>query len=190
MSWLLYCGVNGDLLQEGLCHTQACCTQSLCSRPQLTHTSTGDTQTQFWLSLVVECAFWPFPGLSSSGDQVLGDGTVPGGLWSYSPPRSRPLGFLGALRECHLRCAVCLLWGADLRLQPSWPMSTIQDPRKMWLADGGLLTVWWRMLSLGPRLPLAFWLWLSPAYLSASGQTGASPQLARSPLGFAQSFVF
>ena len=134
--------------------------------------------------------FGPFPGLSSSGDQVLGDGTVPGGLWSYSPPRSRPLGFLGALRECHLRCAVCLLWGADLRLQPSWPMSTIQDPRKMWLADGGLLTVWWRMLSLGPRLPLAFWLWLSPACLSASGQAGASPQLARSPLGFAQSFVF
>ena len=78
MSWLLYCGVNGDLLQEGLCHTQACCTQSLCSRPLLTHTSTGDTQTQFWLSLVVECAFWPFPGLSSSGNQVFGEHTVPG----------------------------------------------------------------------------------------------------------------
>ena len=26
--WLLYSGVNGDLLQEGLCHTQVCCTQS------------------------------------------------------------------------------------------------------------------------------------------------------------------
>ena len=40
-------GVNGDLLQEGLCHTQFCCTQSpcLCSRPLLTHTSPGDTQT-------------------------------------------------------------------------------------------------------------------------------------------------
>ena len=24
-------GVNGDLLQEGLCHTQVCCTQSPCS---------------------------------------------------------------------------------------------------------------------------------------------------------------
>ena len=24
----LSCGVNGDLLQEGLCHTQVCCTQS------------------------------------------------------------------------------------------------------------------------------------------------------------------
>ena len=27
-SWLLYGGVNGNLLQEGLCHTQVCCTQS------------------------------------------------------------------------------------------------------------------------------------------------------------------
>ena len=49
----LYGGVNGDLLQESLCHTQVCCTQSPCScgRPLLTHTSAGDTQTQFCLSL-------------------------------------------------------------------------------------------------------------------------------------------
>ena len=61
----LYDGVNGDLLQEGLCHTQVCCTQSLCpcSRPLLTRTSTGDTQTlkgrsqrQVWLSLLR--VFW------------------------------------------------------------------------------------------------------------------------------------
>ena len=46
-SWWLYGGVNGDLLQEGLCHIQACCTQSPCpcSRPLLTRTSSGDTQT-------------------------------------------------------------------------------------------------------------------------------------------------
>ena len=51
--WWLYGGVNGDLLQEGLCHTQVCCTQSPCpcSSPLLTRTSTGDTQTQFCLSL-------------------------------------------------------------------------------------------------------------------------------------------
>ena len=51
--WRLYDGVNGDLLQEGLCHTQVCCTQSPCpcSRPLLTCTSTGDTQIQFSLSL-------------------------------------------------------------------------------------------------------------------------------------------
>ena len=45
--WQLYVGVNGSLLQEGLCHTQVCCTQSPfpCSMPLLTHTSAGDTQT-------------------------------------------------------------------------------------------------------------------------------------------------
>ena len=45
--WLLYGGVNGNFLQEGLCHTQVCCTQSpcLCGRPLLTHTSAGDAQT-------------------------------------------------------------------------------------------------------------------------------------------------
>ena len=49
----LYGGVNGDLLQEGLCHNQVYCTQSPCpcSCPLLTHTSAGDTQTQFCLSL-------------------------------------------------------------------------------------------------------------------------------------------
>ena len=51
--WQLYVGVNGDLLQEGLCHTQVYCTESPCpcGRPLLTRTSTGDTETQFWLSL-------------------------------------------------------------------------------------------------------------------------------------------
>ena len=40
--WGLYGGVNGDLLQEDLCHTQVCCIQSSCpcGRPLLTHTST------------------------------------------------------------------------------------------------------------------------------------------------------
>ena len=46
-----YGGVNGNLLQEGLCHTQVCCTQSPHRRVLLTSTTTGDTQTQFWLSL-------------------------------------------------------------------------------------------------------------------------------------------
>ena len=51
--WQLCGGVNGHLLQEGFCHTQVCCTQSpcLCGSPLLTHTSTGDAQTQFCLSL-------------------------------------------------------------------------------------------------------------------------------------------
>ena len=51
--WQFYGGVNGDLLQEGLCHTQVCSTQGPypCNSPLVTHTSTGDTQTQFCLSL-------------------------------------------------------------------------------------------------------------------------------------------
>ena len=51
--WQLFGGVNGSLLQEGLCHTQVCCTQSPCPgySPLLTHTSIGDTQTQVCLSL-------------------------------------------------------------------------------------------------------------------------------------------
>ena len=51
--WRLYGGINGDLLQEDLCHTQVCCIQSLfpCGNPLLTYTSTGDAQTQFCLSL-------------------------------------------------------------------------------------------------------------------------------------------
>ena len=50
--WMLYGGINGDLLQDGLCHTQVC-TQSPwpCSSPLLTRTCTGDAQTQFFLSL-------------------------------------------------------------------------------------------------------------------------------------------
>ena len=55
--WQLYGGVNGDLLQEGLCHTQVCGTQSPCpcGRPLLTHTSTGDTQTLKGRSGSVSC---------------------------------------------------------------------------------------------------------------------------------------
>ena len=50
--WWLCGRVNGDLLQEGLCHTHVCCTPSPCpcSRPLLIHTSAGDSQTQFWLT--------------------------------------------------------------------------------------------------------------------------------------------
>ena len=63
--WQLYGGVNGDLLQEGLCHTPDCWTQSPCScgSPLLTHTSTGDAQTQFCLSLCGFSGSWCTQGL-------------------------------------------------------------------------------------------------------------------------------
>ena len=66
--WQLYGGINGSLLQEGLCHTQVYSTQSPCpcDSPLLTHTSAGDTQTQFCLSLsgvsgswCTQCVFEP-----------------------------------------------------------------------------------------------------------------------------------
>ena len=45
--WRPYGGVNCDLLREGLCHIQVCCTQSPCpcGRLLLTCTSERDTQT-------------------------------------------------------------------------------------------------------------------------------------------------
>ena len=66
--WRLYDGVNGDLLQEGLCHTQVCCTQSPypCGSPLLSRTSSGDTQTQFCLSLCGVSGSWCTQGLFES----------------------------------------------------------------------------------------------------------------------------
>ena len=63
--WWFYGGVNGDLLQEGLCHTLVYCTQSPfpCSSPLLACTSTEDTQTQFWLSLCGVPGYWCTQGL-------------------------------------------------------------------------------------------------------------------------------
>ena len=63
--WQLCGGVNGGLLQEGLCHTQVCCTQSPCpcGSPLLTRTSTGDAQTQFCLSSCGVPGAWCAQGL-------------------------------------------------------------------------------------------------------------------------------
>ena len=70
--WQLYGGVNDDLLQEGLCHTQACCTQSPwpCGRPLLTRTSTGETQTQFWLSLCGVSGSWCTQGIFEPSESL------------------------------------------------------------------------------------------------------------------------
>ena len=74
---------NGDLLQEGLCHTQVYCSQSLClcSSPLLTSTSAGDTQTQLCL---IFCGVSGFPVQFSSVTQSHPtfcypiDGSTPG----------------------------------------------------------------------------------------------------------------
>ena len=63
--WWLYGEINGDLLQEGLFHTQVYCTPSPCpcSSPLLICTLAGDTQTQFWLSLSGVSGSWCAQGL-------------------------------------------------------------------------------------------------------------------------------
>ena len=70
--WWLYGRVNGDLLQEGLCHTQVCCTQSPrpCGSPLLTRTSTGDAQAQFCLSLCGVSGSWCAQGLFEPSEHV------------------------------------------------------------------------------------------------------------------------
>ena len=68
----LYGGVNGDLLQEGLCHKQVYCTQSPwpCSCALLTGNSAGDTQTQFCLSLCGGSGSWCTQGLFGPSEHL------------------------------------------------------------------------------------------------------------------------
>ena len=70
--WWLYGGVKGNLLQEGLCHSQVCCTQSSCpcGSPLLTRTSTGDTHTQFCLSLCGVSGSWCTEGFFEPSEHL------------------------------------------------------------------------------------------------------------------------
>ena len=71
--WWLYGAVNGDLLQEGLCHAQVCCTQSPCpcgSPLLIPHTSAGDAQTQFCLSLCGVSGSWCAQGLFEPSEHL------------------------------------------------------------------------------------------------------------------------
>ena len=81
--------------------------------PGLSHSDSGSwysTKAQTRLGL----RFVPFPGLSTSGDQMLGEHTLAGGQCVLSPPQSQLHGFLSAQPEHRLRCAVCLLSRTDL----------------------------------------------------------------------------
>ena len=77
------------------------------------------------------CVLCPFPGPSSSGDQVFGQC----GLFDLSPPPSLPLHFLGVQPAYLLR-----------------QISTIQNPKKSWLAMKPACS-FVDNTSLGPRLP-------------------------------------
>ena len=73
--WQLYGRVNGDLLQDGLCHTQVCCTQSPCPccSPLQIRTYTEDTQTQFCLSLCGVFGSWCTQGLCEPSEHLWQD---------------------------------------------------------------------------------------------------------------------
>ena len=115
----------------------------------------------------------PFPGPSSSGEQVLGECSLPrcGGV-SYHLPALAAQFPRCAAGATSLRCALCLLWGADLWLRAPWWISTVQVPRKTWLATGSLLTVWERMRSLG--LSLTAWTGACQASLSITSYPSRS----------------
>ena len=67
-----YAGVSGDLLQESLCHSRLCCTQSPCffGKPLLTCAFTGDTQTQFCLHLCGVSGSWCSQGLFEPSEHL------------------------------------------------------------------------------------------------------------------------
>ena len=73
---------------------------------------------------------------------------------------------------------MCLFWEADLWLPPSRQISSVQDPRKAWLAAGSLLAVWWRMPSLGLSLPLLGSGCHLPAFLPLVGDGPVRYRLA------------
>ena len=161
---------------------------------------------------------WAGLSCSGSASQVLHRGTDSAGCAFCALPRPKQLRWPGAWRAHCPRWAVCLnhltvpaaqfprcavrassqvchaspesMAGADLWLQPSWQMSTIQDPRKFWLATGNLLTVWCRMPVSGVKIAPCL-LALAFACLSLFLQWWEGPvcSLLAPPLVFIQSFV-
>ena len=88
------------------------------------------------------CVFCLSQVQAAQATRCLASVVSPGRGCILSPPRSQLLGFLGVQWERCLRCVVCLFWGAHLCLRPSGWMSTVQNPKKSWLATGSLLAVW------------------------------------------------
>ena len=88
------------------------------------------------------CVFCLSQVQAAQATRCLASVVSPGRGCILSLPRSQLLGFLGVQWERCLRCVVCLFWGAHLWLRPSGWMSTVQNPKKCWLATGSLLAVW------------------------------------------------
>ena len=69
---------------------------------------------------------------------MLGEHTVPGGPCILITSPVPTIRFPGCTVRAPSQVCPVSLWGVDLRLRPSWQISTIQDPRKTWLATGSL----------------------------------------------------
>ena len=69
------------------------------------------------------CVLCPSQVRAAQATRCLASTLSPGVRCVLSPLWSQPVGFLGV--RLRLKCAVCLLWGADLWLQPSWQMSFV-----------------------------------------------------------------
>ena len=134
-------------------------------------------------------AFCALPGPRSSGDQVLGDRTLPGGLCILITSQVPALGFLGVpVRALSQVCHVSPLrsWSQAVTL-----LADVNHPgsQEDLVINWEPVTVWWRMLSLGQDCPLpsGSGCCLPAPLLLEEG--GACLQLASFPLIIAQTFV-
>ena len=86
--------------------------------------------------------FCPSQVRAAQATWCLVSAVFPGREFILSSPWSQPLSFLCGSGCAHLQYALCLFWGSDLWLRPSWQKSTIQNPKGFWLATGSLLAAW------------------------------------------------
>ena len=184
------------------CVRSACSVWATLGLPLLTAVLSWSTLLRLQVVLLESRLRWAlgcmhFPGISrsGSGSWVLRKGTdsvgpafcallrseqlrQPGAWRAHSPQVGVRLiaSPVLATRECCLRCAVCLLWGANLS---STLLAGVNHPRSReelasnWEPAGRLAE---DAISGAEFAPL--WLWLSPACLPASSGGRASPRLA------------
>ena len=125
----------------------------------------------------------PLQGLSSSGYQVLDECTLQVGGASYHLPCPSCC-FLGVQQECYLRCAMCLLWGANLLMDVNRPRHQ-EDLVSNWKPARSLVEDAISGAKIAPHLPV-----LAVARLPLCLWWGMGWSTAGSfPLGITQSFV-
>ena len=89
------------------------CTSQVCTTQVQVPGYSAKAQTQLGLRFV------PFPGPSSSGDQVLDTRGLPSWAVRLIISQVPATGLPGCAAEAASQMCRCLLWGADLWLRPS-----------------------------------------------------------------------